>query len=849
MSVQVEIRAWLLSQQDWLQETADRILKKDSLTEEDFVELCELLKSPSGREITKHRSFDSLDEAPNSNNELRLKSMGNIVGIENLAPSKPLVFQNNLVVVYGHNGSGKSGYTRILKRATGKPRAAALRHNVFKDEPHERRCDITYSLGEQVIPVEWHADSVPVDDMRSIDIFDSDEASHYLMKESEATYTPRLVRLFDLLVNACDQIKARLEQQKQLLVKALPASPLAYVQTDSIRVYNGLNHATTDEQIALLTKWTVVEDRLYEETITRLSASNPAADAKQKRATKRQVEFVVNNLNRAASSYGLTNIETIREARRGADTKRKIAKEAAFVSSAELNEVGSGTWRALWEAARAYSQVVYPGNTFPVVDDALCVLCHQELAPLAQQRLRDFETFVQSKLEAEATAAEVTYQELLNALITIPSEDQILTQCEASGLNSDEWKNYLIGFWSDASKAREGLLMHELVEVVSPVSDVGQCVKQLTDFCQQLEAIAVNLEQDAISFDRPLQEQNKLNLEALKWTSGQAESIRLEVDRQKKWNAYSELLTLVSPLKISLMASKVAEKVITEAYVKRFNDELQMLGAKRLRVELIKTRTVRGKAFHQLCLAGLAGSKAVTLDHVLSEGERRIIGLAAFMADVTGKVHASPFVFDDPISSLDQRWEESTIDRLIKLSQTRQVIIFTHRLSLLGLVVDKVEDVETLNIRHESWGAGESGGVPLFVKRPEGALNKIKTEDLPKAKAAFDDGGYDAYYPYAKSVCTDVRTVVERLVEHVLLADIILRHRRQIKTLNKLHELTKITSDDCDLIEGMMSRYSTYLHPQTDEAPVELPDTDVINNDIEQLLAWLKAFKTRKIAA
>jgi ABC-type Mn2+/Zn2+ transport system ATPase subunit len=63
---------------------------------------------------------------------------------------------------------------------------------------------------------------------------------------------------------------------------------------------------------------------------------------------------------------------------------------------------------------------------------------------------------------------------------------------------------------------------------------------------------------------------------------------------------------------------------------------------------------------------------------VLSEGEYRIVSLAAFLADVGGKDFSAPFVFDDPISSLDQDFEEAVVQRLVELSQERQVIIFTH---------------------------------------------------------------------------------------------------------------------------------------------------------------------------
>lgn len=87
-------------------------------------------------------------------------------------------------------------------------------------------------------------------------------------------------------------------------------------------------------------------------------------------------------------------VQSIRALHMAAKGKRRIAADAAKVNSALLDGVGQVTWRAMWDAAREYSQTAYPQKEFPVTGKARCLLCHQELQPDAQQRLQDFETFV-----------------------------------------------------------------------------------------------------------------------------------------------------------------------------------------------------------------------------------------------------------------------------------------------------------------------------------------------------------------------------------------------------------------------------------------------------------------------
>jgi energy-coupling factor transporter ATP-binding protein EcfA2 len=278
--------------------------------------------------------------------------------------------------------------------------------------------------------------------------------------------------------------------------------------------------------------------------------------------------------------------------------------------------------------------------------------------------------------------------------------------------------------------------------------------------------------------------------------------------------------------------------------VRRFNEELIHLGAGRIRVQMQKTKVREGVVMHQIKLRDAITSTPIV--DILSEGEQRIISLAAFLADVSGKNESAPFVFDDPISSLDQDFEEKTIDRLIQLSETRQVVVFTHRLSFLGIISDRAASLEPIHIRKEPWGSGEVGEIPLFGKRPEKALNDLKNRRLTSATTIYYEHGSESYYPLAKAICSDFRILIERIVEFYFLADVVQRHRRAINTIGKIGKLVKINQDDCDLIDAYMSKYSVYEHSQSSELSVEMPELEEIRTDIESILTWYDEFNGRQ---
>jgi energy-coupling factor transporter ATP-binding protein EcfA2 len=842
-----DIRQWLHKQPDWLQDAAERLLKQGLLSPIDVKDLVTRLRTAEGQKVTVHRKFDSLIAASTTGSHLRLTSIGELTGIEGLAPRRPLTFgQNNLTVIYGHNGSGKSSYARLLKKVTGKPRASDLKSNVFQAAPVQGQCKFTYQTAGESISTEWVANAPAIEALRAVDIFDTDEAVHYLSSESAAAYTPPIVALFENLAVACDQVKAQLQEEQGKLVKALPVLPHEYLATVAGKSYSSLKPEVTEATLCVLFAWKDESEKALTKATERLKTADHAALAKQKRAKKIQVQQVATGLQQASDAYSLTALECLRALREAAQTKRKIATDAAKVESAELDHVGTATWRAMWKAAREYSQEAYPAKAFPVTDAARCVLCHQELSQIAQERLHAFETFVQSKLAAEATQAELVYTQAKDQLPIAWTKKSVDTQVEAAGLTLDgSWSGYLHTFRLSVEDTRAALFVDEGASSVEPLGEVTGEIKSLTDFADLLESEAIQHDADALGIDRKALQNSKQELEAKKWVTQQSVAVLAEIERLKQYKQYDDWKLLANSRPVSQKSGEVAEKVITQAYVGRFNRELQALGATRIKVELVKTKAEKGKVLHRLQLKGVTGKQ--TLDKVLSDGERRVVALAAFLADLTEKPNNAPFIFDDPISSLDQTWEERTIDRLVKLTDTRQVIVFTHRLSFLGLIGEKYDDMTCVHIRQEPWGSGETGDVPLYGKKPEAALKDLVNARVPQARNALEKNGTDAYYPLGKSICSDFRILLERIVEFVLLADVVQRHRRAVNTVGKIQNLAKITPTDCARIEQLMTKYSSYEHSQSNEAPVALPEPDELKTDIDLLIAWHNEFTKRSV--
>lgn len=851
-----EIIGWLHQQQDWIQETAERLHTGGSLSDSDIDHLVACLKSEEGRKVTASRPFPALGSASRTGVELRLLSLGDIKGIENLSPRRPLDFgKGNLAVIYGPNGSGKSSYTRILKKVCGKPLAKDLKPHAFQAPPTERKCTIRYRSNGTEQSHEWSPTGAALADLQSVDFFDADAASFYLSKEAEASYTPPAVALFEGLANACDRVKAKLQAEQALLVSSLPALPPGYAGSKVGTAYQGLKADTSETVLQRLVQWTEADQAALDQLVERLKVADPALTAKQKRATKAQVDKLREEVTSTGTALSQEQLQVLRDARSSALEKRRVATEAAkaCTQTSKLDGIGTETWNALWKAARQYSQTPYPGQGFPVTGPgSRCLLCHQELSTEAQKRLRDFETFVQGVVESEAKAAESAYSTLLKDLPVAWSEEEIRTRCEAAGVAQDPHFQVLSDFWANVERAIERLKAGEAEAAATAVEVPDGFLNLLETKSDALESEAKQHDEDAKTFDRTSALLQKTELEARRWISQQSEAIRSEIVRQKKVKTLEDLVRLANPRAISLKAGEVAEKVITTAYVTRFNAELKALGADRIRVELVKTRASHGKALHQLRLKGATTPQAVP-DSVLSDGERRIVSLAAFLADVVEKPHAAPFVFDDPISSLDHDFEWQVAQRLTELAKDRQVLVFTHRLSLYGAMEDaakkhgedwRKDHLEKRYIESFGGASGHPADEAAWNAKTKKA-NNILLDRLTEAKKAAEVGGADAYRLHAQSICTDFRKLLERTVEDDLLNGVVKRHRRSVTTENLIGGLPRIQPGDCSFIDGLMTKYSCYEHSQSLETPAFLPEEPELRVDMERLRDWREEFQNR----
>jgi energy-coupling factor transporter ATP-binding protein EcfA2 len=857
-----ELYKWFEGRQAWVRDAARRLINQTDLGDDEITELRDLCLiengiTVKGRDELKAEPLvrESLDMA-DTRNSLHLDSLANVNGIDALAPRKPLAFgAGQLSIVYGQNGTGKSGYIRILKQACGVRDARPLLGNVFKATPAMQSCDITYTLDGNAKTINWSPSHGANADLRTCALYDSQRADLYVNEDNEVTFEPPLISLLRRLAKVCDQVKAAINGDMDRKVSKKPELPSEFVQTVSGRWYSTLTHKTSKEEVDKHCAWSKEDDESLENLKKRLLTPDPAEAAKKLRKTLFHLRQLIKSLTDVAAGLSEKIVAEIYAAREDAKRKRKAATDAAKLvfANAPLNGVGSETWMLLWEQARAYSEAeAYPGMTFPnIKTDAACVLCQQPLAEDAKARYKSFEAFVTGNLEAAAKAAEAKVAQLLKDLVAVPDKKAVEQLVELAGITEVEVTSAVVKQFDNLAKRRQALVDDVQRELIPALPD-DTVVNSLLEQAKKLEAQAKQFEDDAVKDNRAAMQKEVLELSARKWCNPKRSQIEDEIKR----------LMLIEKLKLSAksadtsgitaQSTKLSVMLITDAFAARFQTELKNLGAARLRVQIEKSRSSKGAIKHRISLKGT--SSDVESASILSEGEFRIVAIAAFLADVESRGGSTPFLFDDPISSMDENFEMRVASRLIDLAANRQVIVFTHRLSLMHNLSSLAEKQ---GVRHDLVGirrlnddnTGDVDGVPVWAKRPDKILAEMKNARLPQIKKLQEKGENDAYYEGAKALCSDFRSVVERIFETDLLSDVVQRFRREVRTKDTHRHLPLIQESDCTVLEGLMTKYSHFLHSQSDETPTPLPELDEIQADVEGLHTWLEGWKARKAAA
>lgn len=223
MTILQEIHAWSKDLAPWQQDAIARLYADRTLSAADLDDLYALAKAESGIPDPDGRVSKKLQDAQvappaNSARVVVLTAIKELANVNALANGACLpIARAGVTVIYGENGVGKSGYSRVFKKACrARDRREPILPNANLDPGKSGPAQATFEVEIDGVAtgLPWKDGIEPPEALSDIAIFDSHCARAYIDNQGDFAYSPYGLDILEGLVDACNKLKIRANAEK-----------------------------------------------------------------------------------------------------------------------------------------------------------------------------------------------------------------------------------------------------------------------------------------------------------------------------------------------------------------------------------------------------------------------------------------------------------------------------------------------------------------------------------------------------------------------------------------------------------------------------------------------------------
>jgi energy-coupling factor transporter ATP-binding protein EcfA2 len=853
-----DLLGWAAEQPDWVRDSLRRIaLAADYSVEQADADCIHDNVRAAARAGSSVHPMISIDAAHlgggfEETRRTVLAQLGPVQNIDRLAGGQKLrMAAVGITLVYGENGSGKSGYIRIAKRLCRSLTADQLRGNVFDAIGGPMQVQVRYQVGDDAVTdIEWDPATLAPSQLRQISVFDSHNARLYVDSENRIAYLPRELAILEHHGELCQRMAAKFSADEKVLAPRLRVPlPTGYTQGGAVSLTLAKLDAKSpslpsEDDLRKLSELSEMELTELVRLEAELAADPAVLAATRRRAIavlKRVCEVLVSLRDGLSNSVGETIASARRELVQAVEAER-LAASARFADE-PVADVGSTAWRILFEAARKFAAAGTepPPGRLPETTGDLCLLCLEPLTPSGAARLARFNDFVSGEATKRADGARNALQTLLAQVEQVKVPEVAVVEENLAGYGQLDATRAatvaeIIRIMGEFESRRAALLDEKANP--APAPDVAALTATVTAELARIEEEAASLQRSATHTEAL--DAMRARLAELKDRAKLANDLETVLQRLRdimELRSLSGCQAQVATRSISTQITALRKQLVTAELERRIAEEIGWLDLTHLPFK-VSDSSSGGKSLFSV---GLQGAGAVKNNQVLSEGEQRALALACFLAEIGGDDARYGIIVDDPVSSLDHLRIRKVAQRLVaEAKKGRQVIIFTHNLVFFNEVVSEAAragDAAPLMKSVVAKTQSEGFGVIRENSEPWVADLNARIERLRKrAKElrSVTDFDTDEYRRQAKDFYSDLRESWERAVEEVVLAKTVVRFVPDVMT-GRLKDVT-VTDEDYQTIHFAMKRASERSgHDMSAGRDLPQPSPDEMDADLKVL--------------
>ena len=798
-------------------------------------------------------NFNSTDVI-NYKTDLNFIKLEDVEGVNALIENQSIEFSPNMTIIYGENGSGKSGYVRLLKNVFYSKSPEIILPNIHVDSEHKQvNAKFIFRSNNMDITLFYH--NKEKTEFKQFSVFDEKSVITHLENKNEFEFRPAALSFFSSFTDAVNHVEDKLNTiiiEKQSGNSVFDFIDLFEGHSEIKMIVQNLTYQTNIDDLKKYTPFSN-EDKIKKEDVQN-QYDNLLLASKSKEKEIQKLEDINNLIYKNKELIEKLNIlftrdylQRINKEINDCIEKISIAKNEGieYFKTDKIKEIGSLEWKDFIIAADLFAKKQESENdTYPKKDD-FCLFCRQPLSEDAKILITKYRLYIRSIAEQNAKQAQEVldnkrkeYEELNfdlfldENILTIWLNENYLQELHNLKQNISEQKtlsdkiihnirNKIVDNLTEKQVSSKCLSMIEIdnIELVKNIKNDEQ-FKQLDKLLE------------AKTF---LEHKEKFNIHFLKFENYVNNQIWVEKAKKENFSTLKR--------KITETEKCLSEIYFNQRYVNSFNEECRKLNGN-FGIEIKHTGS-GGKSYRQLKLKGKNPYD------ILSEGEQKIIALSDFLAEMNLSEVNRGIVFDDPVNSLDDKRKAEISSRLVEESSKKQIIIFTHDLIFLSNLLIKCEEKKIVSCCHWIENINNNPGhiwlnnTPSYEKKYRNAepvreyYNKCNKDSCsPMLREQLIKQGFAA-----------LRTCYEVLVINDLFNNVVQRYneRVSIDSLSNvcfdkdiLNELSDNFSHCCRFMEG---------HSHSDKYAYIKPELINLNEEIqkyETIRKKIKDFKTKK---
>ena len=868
---------WSEIQPDWVRDALRRHASSVGF------ELCEAEKDAIFRNVAYSAGLDVeplFDAEPLTADHLSrivcdgprtvLCSLGPVQRLNRLATNQRLTFGiNGITLIYGDNGSGKSGYCRIAKKICRSSTAEDLLGNVLEAEAPAEPAEVVvrYRLDGEADVVEetWVDGTRPPPSISQISVFDSKNARFFIDKKNRIGFLPADIALLQCHGAHRKEMGLALEAEIKTVTDrvAIPL-PSGYSEGGDVAVFFSRLDPTstaplpTVGEIEQLAAWTAGEDEELR-ALEDILSNDPAILADKYARAKGVLETYAQHIAAAEDGLSQAAADQLKAAYEEVRTTAEVAALAAAgdFEADPLPFTGQQVWQRMYEHAKDFAISIDPKLTeLPQAEGDLCLLCQQPLSEVAADRIQRFNHFVAAEASKAAQRAIAMRDSAMKALgnLAIPTKEHTalsLGEYGTLGEGPSALAEAVVDFIDVAHLRRVALraaaINGQFVEIANlPLGLHDRLVSDLGDLEQERAAYQRAATDEA--HWAPHRQRLSVLRDRRKLSQDLATVIarRADVERLRKLRS---ALAAVEVKSVSLQITKLRRALVMKGLEERIHDEISRLELNHIPF-VVKDQSRDGQSFFDV---GLKAARTVTNDKVLSEGEQRALALACFLGELALDDAKHGLVIDDPVSSLDHIRMRRAAERLVaEAGEGRQLIIFTHNLLFFNEMVEAAARANPpVPLARRFIRKSETEGFGLISDTDEPWIAQSVTKRIEGLRARLQalqgvtDFDTDEWRRTAKDFYTDLRETWERLVEEILLSKVVERLNSDVRTQSLKGVI--IDDDDHRTVYWAMKAVSERSgHDMAVARAVPTPTPADMKADLDRISEYREAIQRRR---